>query len=193
MIARAAEVLGNGSQLFRRAGFTQMTTNLVRLAQGEGPDVVGVVEFEDEDTTRTIWSFVKTSNPAPRYDHGMGVEVRFAGAAGEAAVTYEISAPLSFEGILNGLVQSIKAEHERRFADCTDVWLTGFRNTGIPTSGPGGTGSMTLELELIRNMGQAPQFQTYWKFELTDRAGHFPPLTGATSFAYKLQGNSDVA
>lgn len=193
MIARAAEASGSDPRVFRRAGFTQMTTNLVRLAGGEAPGAIGVVEFEKSDGTTSIVSFVETGTPAPRRDVNMGVDVRFAGADGEASVTYDISAPLTFEGMLNGLVQSTKAEHERRFSGCTDVWLTGFRNTAIPTSGPGGSGSFSLQLGLMRKMGQAPQFQTYWTFKLTEAGGALPPLTGATSFAYKLNGSADVA
>ena len=191
MIARAAEVPGFGSQVLRRAGFTRITANSVNLAPGEISGAVGVVEFGQADGTPVVWSFVDTSRPAPRHDHGMGVEVAFAGASGESDVDYILTTPGTFEGVLNGLVQSTKAEHERRFPGCSDVWLTGFRNAHLVTRGSVVTSPMSLRLHLIRRMGQTPQFQTYWTFTLAGAPGS-PPQSGALSFAYKLQAHTHV-
>jgi hypothetical protein len=193
MIARAAEASGAGVRAFRRAGFTRTTTNLVGLVQDDSLDAVGVVEFEGMDGSPIVWSFADTDAAAPRYDRSMGVEVRFVQAPDETAVEYEASAPMNFEGLLNAIVQATKAEHERRFAGGTDIWLTGFRNANLPVGGDGEPGSLSLTLKLLRRMGREPQFQTYWTFDLVDRAGVLAPQTGAISFAYKSQAVSHGA
>ncbi len=192
MIARASERLGEGRWTLKRAQFAQMTANAVAASPAEIAGGIGAAEFESADAIVAIWNFADTGRPAERRDDPMGVTLESRVVIDEASVEYEISSPPTFEGLLNALVQATKGEHEERYRSASDVWLTGFRNIDLPVSDGWGTGRSVLRLTLLRRMGRAPQFQTYWSFELRDAADPALTLTGATSFAYK-QETADVA
>lgn len=180
--AHAREILG--AEALVSCAFRRITDRLVALRIGEESRVssVGSAEFLSP-AGRIVIQFEELEAEAPRAEVSEPV---FLAPDGDLRVGFHQAQGLA--GLVAGIVQSVKAFHERRFPGSWDIWFTGLRGTALPLAEDVSSGDITIELKRV--IGAAPTFQSLTSVVL--RAGarewRFP-----VTFAFKSEGACHAA
>lgn len=184
IIARSAENLAESGWFFEQAIFSSITNRVISIcASCNGQkENIGRVTFSKGDASQLFY-LQESDTLAPRYDTPMLVKVAFV-AEKEGTVTYRYESAPDFEGLLNAMVQTVKAEHERVFLAAYDIWLTGFRGFKIPVDILLPCASGIISLCRGRIMGGDGVFQTLWMLTARDdQQGQI--ASGTVTFAFK--------
>jgi len=184
LIVRAAEALTGDDWLFDRAVFSQITDRKVELSM-EKPDqpVLGTLRFKRNDETADLF-LISLDEAAPKSDLPLGIEVAATESFCDPA-TYHFTGANGLEGVLNVIVQAIKAEHTVRYPLARDIWLTGMRGFSCSTKiRPSGEG--VLEMKLLRTLAKHQNVQTLWSVSLI--VNGLQVETGNVTFNYKQAG-----
>lgn len=189
VIARAAACLEGSDWRFERAVFTQITRHTIRFSEPVADaDPIGILHFiRESDETREIRVF-EADALAPRRDHDMTVEATRSSVVPSDPAFYDFTGVCVFEDMLNAIVIAIKAEHLLRFQGCSNVWLTGLRNLGLPVDRQL-LNSGVVRISMIREMRKYPACQTLWRLDINDDAGA-TFSNGAVTFSYEPREDS---
>ena len=182
LIAQAAKCLAAPDKLvFEQGTFSTITRNDVIFSLERGESSIGSVQFKGQDHRITL--FVQEDKSiARREDTPLSLELIKTEPTEADAVVYKYTADKDFLGILDVIVQSIKAEHVAQFETAYDIWFTGLRRCNLPVSvKTAGQGSVTLKL--MRKMGAIDNSQTLWSVELEDTDG--TQLSCNVTFVFK--------
>lgn len=190
MIARAAESLDGEGWVLDQALFLAMTDRLVTLSEPplSDADLIGHVKFLRGGEQRVFY-FGRIADAAPLNNVAMPIQVQRLPDADKTAATYDFSHAVSFEDLLNVVVQSIKAEHEHVFPNAFDIWLTGVRNFHLAV-GTRHPGDGKIRLVRQRIMVSAEVYQSLWSVALEGRDGF--SSRGFVTFAFKSEGQVNV-
>lgn len=184
IMARAADLLPTGPWRFERAGFAQITHNIILIApQNDDDTAIGSVHFKGPDEETSEMFVFDTGRAAPQKDQAMPARAQRQSPDPAEDASYTFSGVTAFEDMLNAIVIAIKNEHTVQFTGCTDVWLTGMRGLDIPVAGPfPETGA--IKLQMMRALAGEHGQQTLWRLEIQgDDGANF--ARGAVTFSYK--------
>lgn len=171
LIAQAAKCLAvSGTDaVFQQATFSTITRNDIKFCTEKGEGSIGSVQFKGQEDRITL--FVKEDeNLARREDVLLSLDLIKIESDEAGAVAYQYTADDDFLGILDVIVQSIKAEHVSQFENAYDIWLTGLRRCNVPV-GIQTAGLGLITLKLMRKMEAIDNMQTLWSVDLHDDAG----------------------
>lgn len=184
IVARSAECLAESDWIFEQAIFSAITNRVISICAScnEQQANIGRVTFSKGDASKLFY-LEESDELAPRFNTPMLVKVAFIKEQ-DGSITYRYESALDFEGLLNAMVQAIKAEHERVFLAAYDIWLTGFRGFKIPVDILPSCASGSISLRRGRVMGGDGVFQTLWMLSMQD--DHQEQVArGTVTFAFK--------
>lgn len=184
IVARIGDMLPTGTRL-KRVQFNAITDHVVRVSQSKPEaELLGTIQVQAEESRSDLY-FSATDHVAPGRDTPMPISVSRDGGS-DSEARYQFSGATGFEDFLNVIVQSVKAEHEFRFAGAYDVWFTGLRGADVANTIAIAPGTGHVDMTLFRHMGQEGQYQTIWNLAVRP-AGADDTISAAITFAYKTK------
>jgi hypothetical protein len=195
LIARASAFLAEEGAHLSQATFHRITSHRVALqllsAVVPGDEVIGQVQFDGAHAVSGL-AFLELPQPAPRTSAGMGVVIE--GSEFEAPLhgVYRFALEIGdLESVLNVLVQSIKALHERLDPGVHDVWFTGMRRFPLPVRGWPELRQGEVHIMRRRVGRSGHQYQSMVEAVLKDGSGA-ELCRGFVNFAFKSSRVLDV-
>ena len=171
-----------------QARFTRITDRLVgarlRGAVVADPAVIGDVDFV-RDSVPFAWEIVELEGMAPVAARPTAIVLEGLDDDGALCGQCRFSGALGIEGVLDVLVQAIKALHQRLAEPTCDIWFTGLREWHLPVRGPTVPAAGALQVRCLRRSSAGVRHQSLLRAAISGEG--LAPAEGLVTFAWRTQ------
>lgn len=186
MIARLCDALEPRGAVLEHAKFSRLTTQRVYAIAADAGDpaaAIGEVRIR-RDGAPMGFRFMELPEVAARRNAPPGVTIDDLRHDRALTGSYAFAGAATLEGVLDGVVQGVKAMHEQLAQPVRDIWFTALRGCALPLQLPRFSGHGQVAVERLRIAAGQPVRQSSMALTIV-LDGLATPVTAQLTFAYR--------